>query len=366
MSIIVFLIVLALLVLVHEFGHFFAAKKSGIRVDEFGLGFPPRLFGKKVGETTYTLNLIPFGGFVKIFGENAEEHIEGADKERSFIYKSKPIQALVLVAGIICNFLFAWLLITVAFMIGAAASPAEYPQYANRFENARVMITSVTAGSPAQSAGLKAGDSIDRVTVGKASVSGNVPIESIQELVAKSAGNDVTVRYTRGNEHGLIAHAVATTTIVEGRYAIGIVMDEVGELSLPLHLALWEGLKLTIHLIGAVAMGLVDFISSAFVGTADFAAVSGPVGIVGLVGDATRLGFAYLLMFTAVISINLGVINLVPFPALDGGRLLFVAIEAIIRRPISPKIANTLNTIGFVLLLLLMVVITYKDIVKLI
>ncbi len=366
MSIIIFLIVLAALVFVHELGHFLAAKKSGIRVDEFGLGFPPRIIGKKIGETVYSLNWIPFGGFVKIFGENPDEAaISGSDSSRSLVNKPKYIQVMVLIAGIFFNFLFAWALISVSFMSGVAASSEDYAQYASRIQNERVMITSVSAKSPAAEVGIKPGDVIKEIdfktTILKAPA---VSIEDIQKVIADSKGEDMTIVLARGAEEKVV-HVVSKQGIVPDRYAVGIAMDKAGTLALPIHLAIWEGGKFTLHLIGQVASGLWTFISQAFMGTADYSSVSGPVGIVGMVGDATTLGFTYLLMFTALISINLGVINLIPFPALDGGRIFFVIIEAIIRRPIQPKIANMVNSVGFVLLLLLMLVVTYKDIAKL-
>ncbi len=136
-------------------------------------------------------------------------------------------------------------------------------------------------------------------------------------------------------------------------------------LELPIHKSIWEGIKFTIYAIGATFVGLYDLVAGVFQGTATMESVTGPVGIAGLIGDAAKLGFTYLVMFTAIISINLGVLNLVPFPALDGGRILFVLIEAVIRRPIKPAIANTVNAVGFCLLILLMVVVTYRDIAKL-
>ncbi len=367
MSIIIFLIVLAALVFVHELGHFLAAKKAGIRVDEFGLGFPPRLIGKKIGETLYSLNLIPFGGFVKIFGENPDdESLKGPDSSRSFVHKPKYIQALVLAAGILFNFIFAWILVTLSFMIGVAASSEDYPQYTSRIQHESVMITSLSPKSPALEAGLKPGDRIKEITVGSSKVTeDHLSVESVQNIIAASEGKEIALTVYRGQATSVVkTHAV--NTIVPGKYAIGISMDKVGILSLPIHRALWEGGKLTLHMIAAVATGIGQFVYDAVVGRADFSSVSGPVGIVGLVGDATRLGFTYLLMFTAVISINLGVINLVPFPALDGGRILFVIIESIRRKAIDPKIANTVNSVGFILLILLMVIVTYKDIVRLI
>src|SRR3989344_9573578 len=161
MTIIIFLIVLAVLIFVHELGHFLIARACGIRVDAFALGFGPKIFSKKVGETTYFLNLIPFGGYVKIFGENPDdESINGEDKARSFVHKPKWQQISVLISGILFNFIFAWLLIVIAFSTGVPASLESYPEYKDQMKNPHIAITYVNAGSPAEKAGLKAGDEI--------------------------------------------------------------------------------------------------------------------------------------------------------------------------------------------------------------
>ena len=160
LTIVIFIIVLAALIFVHELGHFVAARSFGIRVDEFALGFGPRLFSWKLkgggfwGETTYAVNAIPFGGFVKIFGENPDdESMTGSDSARSFVNAARWKQAVVLVSGVLGNFIFAWLLIVIAMSIGVAASPTDYPQYANRMTDERIMIDAVSPGSPADKAG---------------------------------------------------------------------------------------------------------------------------------------------------------------------------------------------------------------------
>ncbi|MDQ5893092.1 MAG: metalloprotease RseP [Patescibacteria group bacterium] len=354
MTVIIFLIVLAILIFVHELGHFLVAKACGIRVDAFALGFGPKLISKKVGEVTYSLNLIPFGGYVRIFGENPDdESISGPDVARSFVHKPKWQQIAVLFAGIFFNFVFAWLLIVIAFFSGVPASTDSYPEYRDRMNDEHIVITFVNKGSPAEKAGLKAGDTIVASSV-----------EEIQNNINQSVGKGVEITYER-NDVESKTNILAEQGIVEGKYAIGIAMDDVATLKLPIHLSILESSKFTIHMIGATFTGLYDLVAGMFKGTSSLESVTGPVGIAGLIGDAAKLGFTYLLMFTAIISINLGVLNLMPFPALDGGRILFVIIEAIIGRPIKPVIANTLNAIGFSLLILLMVVVTYRDIAKL-
>ncbi len=347
MTAILFLLVLAVLIFVHELGHFLVARACGIRVDEFALGFGTKLWSMKRGETVYTLRLIPFGGYVKIFGENPDEDsMNGSDKSRSLVNKPKWQQVLVLVAGVSFNFIFAWILIASAFMMGVPASTDSYPQYADRMKDTNIIIGYVEAGSPADKVGFKAGDTITGFTT----------VENVQKAIAES------------KDKGIIINGktiVAKEGIVEGKYAIGISMDKVATLRLPIHLAIYEGMRFTVHIIKSTATGIYDMVAGIFKGTSRLSSVTGPIGIAGLVGDAAHLGFAYLLMFTALISVNLGVLNLVPFPALDGGRIFFVIIESIIRRPIKPVIANTVNTVGFGLLILLMIVVTYKDIAKL-
>ena len=251
MTIIIFIIILTVLVLVHEFGHFIVAKSFGIRVDEFGLGFPPKIWSRKWGETLYSLNVIPFGGFVKIFGEDLDAPMSDIggdndnDKSRSFQHRPKWIQALVLVAGVAFNIIFAWLIISFL-------------------------------------------------------------------------------------EHSIVFGSIDTFNIIK-----------------------------------ETTIGLIKFIGNIFLGQSDFSQVAGPIGIARIVGQAQSLGFAPLLSLVALISINLAVINLVPFPALDGGRLLIVLIEAIIHRPISPGIVRWVNAISFVLLIVLMITVTVHDILKL-
>ncbi len=367
MSFIIFIVLLALLILVHELGHFLAAKSVGARVDEFGIGFPPRLYAwKKEGsETTYSINWIPFGGFVKIHGENGDD--EGADFNRSLASKHRLAQAWVLSAGVIFNTVFAWLVISIGFMVGFPS--AVTPDTEGLTEAPRVTILSVSPDSPAEAAGLKAGDVIIDLSSGITSSYAvhAFSVEDVQNFIGASAGKKIDIAYDRrGGEEGVeIATVIPESGIVPDRGAIGISLDLIGTVRLPFHKAFLEGGKTTGRLLSATAQGLGNLALSAVKGDADLSQVSGPVGIVGMVGDAAKEGFLTLLMFAAIISLNLAIINLVPFPALDGGRLLFVAIEAIIRRPLPQKITLWANGIGFSLLLLLMVIVTVSDVVKL-
>lgn len=361
MSIIIFLIILLVLVIAHEWGHFFTAKKFGIRVDEFGFGFPPKLFGKKIGETEYTLNLLPLGGFVKIFGESPdEESISGPDKDRSFINKPKWQQAIVLFAGIFMNFIVAWVLLSIGFMSGLPMSAST--ESGHQLKDPYLTVVSVLPDSPAQIAGLKTGDKILTVMRGAEELTNPNP-ETFRAFISSDTA-PVDMLYKRGKAEPETLTITPSVDGAEGRPLIGISMDMIGIATLPVHQALWEGLKLNWYITEGTVLGILGLIGDSFTGQGSIASVTGPVGMVGIVGDAYEFGFAYLLSFAALVSINLAIINLVPFPALDGGRLFFLLIEAIKGSRINPKIANTANVIGFALLILLMLFVTYHDIVK--
>lgn len=362
MSIILFIVILALLILVHELGHFIAAKRSGVRVDEFGLGFPPRLWKKKVGETVYSINIFPVGGFVKIFGENPDkESIEGKDMKRSLVHKPRYIQAWVISAGVIFNLLFAWVLISAGFMGGLPFS-VDDSTYGRRVENATLTITQVLSRSPAEVAGIKGGDHIVALLSGKDKLE-KPTIEATKKFIASH--DEIKFTYVRGAETK-VTMVRPRDGVVSGQRGIGIYMDMVGTLKLNPLESLWAGAMTTASLTWETLVSVVDFLRQVFVGKGDFSQISGPVGIVGIVGDASVLGLAHIISLMALISINLAVLNLLPLPALDGGRLFFILIEAIKRSPINPNITNALNGVGFIFLILVMVAVTYHDIVKLI
>ncbi len=367
MTLFLFLIILAVLVLVHEAGHFIAARACGIRVDEFGLGFPPRLFSWKRGETRYSVNLIPFGGFVKIFGEDGEvpnaDVAESAEPfgTRNFARKPRALQAFVLVAGIIGNFLLAFVLLSLGFMSGMPA-PVD-GEWGLPVTNAALTIVEVLPDSPADRAGLRAGDKIVSLAYGGHLLTAPSP-DAASAFIADTQNETIALSVER-REEPLIFSITPMREVVEGRQAIGVAMDMLGIVQLPLHRAVLEGAKATVFLSAETARALVVFIKDVFTGNADLQNLAGPVGIAGLVGQARAEGAAHILSLTALISINLALINLIPFPALDGGRLLFVAIEAVRRKPIPARFAQTANAAGFILLLLFIVFVTYHDISRL-
>jgi regulator of sigma E protease len=399
LEVITFVVVLVVLVLVHEIGHFIVAKLSGMRVDEFGIGYPPRaLTLGKIGDTEYTLNWLPFGGFVRIYGEDGETELvdtktaelEGTgaitDKSempetmvtseakprdpRAFSSRPRILQALTLIAGVAMNFLLAYLLFTYTQAVGVEQQIS--PDQMAQATNVHAALESVRPGSPADKAGFKAGDiftseSILRKTLGieyhGTDALGYTTLISIDkegdpmEFIMKRGNKLVTIMATP--QKGIIADQ-------PNRPALGFTLTDLGTLKVPLSKAPVVGAQITWNATKQTAVGLYGFFKNIVLLKADLSQVSGPVGIAGVVGTATAVGFTTLLSLVALISINLGIINLIPIPALDGGRLLFVIIESIIRRPINPKIAERVNMVGFALLLLLMVVVTAHDIYKLI
>ncbi len=364
MSILIFFIILLVLVIVHEFGHFYSAKKFGIRVDEFGFGFPPKLFGVKKGETEYTFNLLPIGGFVKIFGENPdEESMSGPDSSRSFVNKPRWQQAIVLFAGVFANFVLAWVLISLGFLSGMPTSVGTADAEKYKIENVQLVIISTTPESPAEKAGLMPGDAIVSLGEGE-ELTEEITPETVKTFVAGNKDREVKVGYTRGSSEVQYAY-VTPVSENGGTPLIGISMDQVGVAKLPFFAAFKEGMGLTLKLTKATAVGLYNLIADALRGHGSMQAITGPVGMVGIVGDAYDLGLTYLLSFAAIISLNLAVINLLPFPALDGGRLFFLLIEKIKGSRIKPDVANMANMIGFGILITFMLVVTYHDISRL-
>lgn len=370
-TIIIFLLVLTLLIAVHEMGHFLAAKLFKIRVDEFAVGFPPRLFGKMIGKTRFSMNLVPLGGYVKIHGENPEDSMT-AD---SILAKPKWQQVVVLVAGVTFNLILAYVLLVATLMIGTKVSVDTFPGEA--VTNAKLIITTVAPGSPADLIGIKAGDEILSVANGKemfasttlsvlnvqktiSSTDDGVSLTVKRALVANPVGSSIQSSTTP--EQAIAFKFVPVSGIVQGKKAAGISMDMIGETKIGFFKSFYYAGIQTYNLTENITIGLYTFIGSIFKGKGSLNEVTGPIGIANVVGKSAKTGITDLLMIVAVISANLAVINMVPFPALDGGRVVVVIIEAIIRRPISSKIIGWVNGIGFILLIGLMIVVTFKDV----
>lgn len=364
MSVIIFLAVLFVLILVHEWGHYIVAKLTGMRVDEFAIGFPPKLFSWKKGETEYSLNALPIGGFVRIYGEDPTKLglDTDTDKNRAFSARPKWAQALVLLAGVTMNWIFAWFLLVLIIVIGVPTGITED----KATENSVLYIDSVLQGSPADTM-IPAQSKVLSVTSNDESLSTLLP-STFSDFVASHAGEPILIRYANAGGEELETSIVPKAGVIEtspDRAALGVSLSLVETIKKPLATALVDATVQTYSITKSIVSGLFGLIAGAFAGTADFSQVSGPIGIVGYVGDAAAVGFTSLLFFTAIISINLAVINLLPIPALDGGRLVFVAIEAITRREIPPIWAGRVNLIGFALLMLLMIAATANDVIKL-
>lgn len=365
MSVFIFLAILIVLVIVHELGHFIVAKLFGVKVEEFGVGYPPRAltFGRW-GGTEYTLNWIPFGGFVRLLGEDKGSGLQPAQRKIAFIYSPWWKKALILIAGVVCNVILAFVLFTLAASYGA---PVTIDENSPLKDKARLMITNVYEGTPASDAGFMPGDVIVATTTQKDILTDITP-SGFSAYTGERGGKEMRITIMRKDTSETITVTPAQG-ILEGKIstpAIGVSLGFILQDEAPLLSVIPIGIRETKDWLIEVTLGLWNLLSGAFTGTAQISDVSGPVGIAVHVGEWYQLGIAHLLYFIAIISINLAVINMIPIPALDGGRLVFVLIEAVVRRPIPEIVGNSLNTIGFLALITLMVVVTYNDIIRLV
>lgn len=364
MSIFLFLLVLFVLVLVHEWGHYITAKKTGMRVDEFAIGFPPRLFGIKRGETDFNFNLLPIGGYVKIFGENAEDAGEeriSADTGRAFHERPKWAQAVVLLAGITMNILFAWLLFTIVFIVGVPTAIEE----SEATDASELIVAGTLPGTPAEGV-LPAGSVITKAVSGDNTLVTPTP-STFSAFVTENAPEAIIVTYVYKDETADVSLTPKAGLVSDdpSRYVVGASLSLIEIKRESFFNAIGDGFTMTVDGLVSITVGLGTLLKQSVVGEADFSTIAGPVGIVGMVGDAASYGLTPLLMFTAIISLNLAVVNLLPFPALDGGRLVFVAVEAVTKRRVPARVTGWVNLLGFVLLMLLMAAVTFNDIGRL-
>jgi regulator of sigma E protease len=343
MSIVVFFILLILLVLTHEIGHFAAAKWCKVKVEEFGIGFPPRIWGYKFHDTIYSINWIPLGGFTKMLGE------EDPTAEGSLASKSIPARVLVLVAGSLLNILLPILLFTMAFMI-------PHNQLMEK-----VMIQDVAAGSPAQAAGIEPGDRI--VAINGHNIENRTDVSYQIQL---NLGNATSILVQKPD-------STKKTVVVEPRWsppkgqgATGVQLTYADNTTVVQSMPLWEALPNSVTHSWEIMVLFRNEVVGWFVrNTAP--QLAGPIAIAQITGEVFKAGISPLLEFMALISINLGVFNLLPVPGLDGGRLLFVFLEWVRRgRRISPQKEGLVQFIGFVTLMLLILVISYFDVMRII
>lgn len=363
-TLIIFIVIFSALVLVHEWGHFYMARKAGIKVDEFGIGFPPRakkIYTDKHG-TVYSINWIPFGGYVRLHGEDSSDP-EVLKEKNSFASKTKLQRTAVIVAGVFMNFVLAWLLLTIGYSVGMkpflvsqedvnAAVASGQATLQNQ-----IYLTEVTDESPLKAVGIVEGDMITKIN-------GQIPPEAEQFSSVLQPNESVEITYTHKDQE----EVVTVQTNDEGKLGIGIADAPLvvqSTVRYPVHEAAYVSLKetgrlsyLTVKMLGNVVVSLV----------AKFKVpegVSGPVGIFKMTEHFSAQGVIPLLQFAALLSISLGVINIMPFPALDGGRFLFIIFELILRKRPNAKWEAMIHGIGFILLIALILVVTWKDIMNL-
>lgn len=374
--VILFIVILSVLVFVHEAGHFFTARRNGMRVDEFGFGFPPRAGGvvkdaqtgkwkfvwgnpkKRYENTVYSINWIPLGGFVKIKGEDGSRK---GDTD-SFASKSAWARIKVLGAGVAMNFVLAWVLFSFVMMVGF---PREVFPGDDAFENARVQVVSLSQAAPAAEAGLALGDVLIGYEGEQGAPQSFQNIEDVQAYILGNKGSEITLLVTRQGEKVRITGTPrAEYPQNEGSFGFG--MAHVATVSTPWYQAPWEGLKqvgmLTILILGALG----SLAQALFGGGGEILnEVAGPVGIAYITKQVADLGLLHILQFSAILSVNLGILNILPIPALDGGRIFFVLVEWVKGSPVNQKFEGVVHATGFALLILLMVVVTVFDINKL-
>ncbi|MBN1349925.1 RIP metalloprotease RseP [candidate division KSB1 bacterium] len=337
-----FIFVLGILIFVHELGHFILAKLTGIRVERFSLGYPPRMIGKQIGETDYCISWVPLGGYVKLSGMIDESLEQDSVKGEPWEFMSKPIwqRFLVILAGPFMNVFFTFAIIS------AFAYFAGLPQQ----EGHSSKIGSVLEGKPAAIAGLQAGDEIIEISGSPVSTWEDI-VKNIGEVAQKQA---IAITWKRDGE-------IMSSTVTpyydstQNKRLIGIGSAK-QEYSLAQSVSYgfnstWKYTGMIFNAIGEMITGKVEIRKS----------LAGPVSIYKMVQESADVGFEWLIYFTAMLSLNLGIFNLLPIPVLDGGHLVYLTIEAIIRRPISTKTKLIVQQIGMALLLILIVLVTYND-----
>lgn len=353
----IFIAVIGVLVVVHELGHFIIAKRTGMKVEEFGFGFPPRLWGVKKGETVYSINLIPFGGFVKIFGEEGEHR----NKPRSFSSKPIGVRLKVVIAGVTMNFLLAAFLLMLGNYVGIRVGIGdEMDDIAAVAKDKMVQIIRVVEDSPAQKAGLRIFDGIIGFSAEGGKIINVSTAQEVRDYIAENAGREIKMVIRRDSQNEV--KEILLPGKDEGDGLLGIVPARTGLLSYPWYEAIWRGVSDVVFLTGQTAVGYYELFRTLLLKGQLLAEVSGPIGIASVTGQAAAVGFRFLLQFVALISVNLAILNIIPFPALDGGRALMLIVEKIKGSPVNQKVEVLINSTGFALLILLMIYATIKDI----
>ncbi len=370
-TIVSFILILAVLVLVHEWGHFYAALKFGCKVDEFGFGFPPRLWSRKSKKhpgMIYSINLIPLGGFVKIKGENGDGKLD----TDSFANKTFWQRAIILSAGVAMNVVLCFVLLSIGFWMGIPQVLDDIPTSAT-VRDAKVQIMEILPDSPAQKAGIVVGDIVQGYIDGECPagvVCDMTPIfveftnvSEVQDYIASHQDYDLTLQIKRADSNEIKKiHVTPTFNSEINKAVIGVSLVKTGVVSYPVWIAPVKGFTATAGLTQQIFVSFYGLFKDLIVKQEVSVDVSGPVGIAVLTGQVVSEGIVYIMYFVALLSLNLAIINFIPFPALDGGRFLFLIIEKVRRKPVSQNIEGMVHMIGFALLLLLVIVVTIRDI----
>ncbi len=348
-TLISFIILLSVLIFVHELGHFLAARIAGVGVLKFSLGFGPKIIGKKIGETEYVLSWIPLGGFVKLLGESGNEELSPEDEKKSFFKKSKWKRMLIILAGPVFNFLLAIVIFIIVFMYG--------------LPNLTAVVGEVQKESAAFEAGMIGGDKIIAIDDKKV-----VFWEEIKPIIAESKGKEMEVAVERGAEkkHLLIKPRLSKSKNIFGEeistYLIGVspVGNTIIERKNP-----WDAIIASVGKTWEISKLTVISVVKMLEGVISPRTLGGPIFIAQIAGAQVKEGIIPFILFMAILSINLGVINLFPIPVLDGGHIFFYLIEIVTRREISIKVKEMSQQIGFVILLMLMLFVVFIDVERL-
>ncbi|MBI5077658.1 RIP metalloprotease RseP [Candidatus Falkowbacteria bacterium] len=421
-TIFVFLILLGILVFVHELGHFVTARRLGVKADEFGFGFPPRIFGvqfvkksqiaSKTVETIetaisqdksnktdiisaavvdatitvsqierekkwrviwgnrdtkeltaegnsdwgtiYSLNWIPLGGFVKIKGEDGEHKNETDSFASQKIWK----RGAILSAGVAMNVVLCAAALMLAFMIGAPQIVDSVKSAGVKIRDEKIQVISILKNSPAANAGIQLGDAIQEIDGKKMN-----KVEEVQSYVQSKDKQEIAVGVERLGQK--LIYKIQPVVLKETQKpGLGVGLARTGIVSYPWYKAIWFGIRDTYYLGEQIIVAFAKIIKNAVIGEPLGVDVAGPVGIAVMTGQVARMGFIYILQFVALLSLNLAIINFLPFPALDGGRVLFLIIEKIRGRAVNQKIEQITHSVGFALLMVLVLIVTSRDIMK--
>lgn len=358
-TILLFLCVLSVLVIVHEAGHFFAAKKMGMDVEEFGLGFPPRVFGWKDKKgMLWSLNAIPIGGFVRIKGESGDSNEHG-----SFAQKGVFPRLFVLVAGVFMNMVLALLIFSILAGLGVPTILNGSTPKNAVITDQYIMVGSVLPGAPADEAGIEWTTKIISVN-GQTRNSADELLQVVQEA---SITPDQQIELLLEKD-GVEETVLVTPKFIEqiDHNGIGVSFVDVGTIRYPWYMTPIEGVKITWSVTSQMFVMVPEALKALFANlfSSSTGGVAGPVGIAVMTGQVARQGFVSLLQFAGFLSVNLAIINAIPFPALDGGRMVFVALEGIRRKKLNPRTEAIIHNTGFLLLMALIAIVTYKDILN--